>query len=99
MAIANIPNYGGGIKICPEACYNDELFDICIVHDLTKWELLRTFPKAYKGKHVHHPSVTMIRGRQVDVTTEWPVLVQGDGEILTKTPVNVTIEKNALLII
>ncbi|GER66900.1 hypothetical protein BpJC4_13710 [Weizmannia acidilactici] len=66
---------------------------------MTKWELLRTFPKAYKGKHVHHPSVTMIRGRQVDVTTEWPVLVQGDGEILTKTPVNVTIEKNALLII
>ncbi|WP_425199527.1 hypothetical protein [Parageobacillus thermoglucosidasius] len=30
MAIANIPNYGGGIRICPDACYHDGLFDICI---------------------------------------------------------------------
>jgi diacylglycerol kinase (ATP) len=99
IAIANIPNYGGGIKICPDACYNDGLFDICIVHNMTKWELLRMFPKAYKGNHVFHPGVTMIKGKQVEVTAEWPVIVQSDGEILTKTPVNVTIQKDALLII
>jgi diacylglycerol kinase (ATP) len=99
IAIANIPNYGGGIRICPDACYNDGLFDICIVHNITKWELLRMFPKAYKGKHVFHPSVTMIKGKHVEVTSGWPVIVQSDGEILTKTPVNVMIQKEALLII
>jgi diacylglycerol kinase (ATP) len=66
---------------------------------MTKWELLRTFPKAYKGKHVFHPGVTMIKGRQVEVASELPVIVQSDGEILTKTPVNVTIQKDALLIV
>ncbi|MGG1481884.1 diacylglycerol kinase family protein [Bacillus smithii] len=99
IAIANTPSYGGGIKICPEACYNDGLFDICIVHDLSKWELLRTFPKAFVGKHVLHPSVTMLRGKQVDVASDWPVIVQGDGELLAKTPVQVTIERDALRII
>jgi diacylglycerol kinase (ATP) len=99
IAIANTPNYGGGIKICPDACYHDGLFDICIVHSITKWDLLRTFPKAYKGKHASHPGVTMIKGKQVEVTSEWPMIVQSDGEVLTKTPVNVTIQKEALLII
>ncbi|RAK21174.1 YegS/Rv2252/BmrU family lipid kinase [Anoxybacillus vitaminiphilus] len=98
IAIANIPNYGGGIKICPDACYNDGLFDICIVHNITKWELLRTFPKAYKGKHVFHPGVTILKGKEVEVTSEWPMIVQSDGEVLTKTPVNVTIQKDTLLI-
>lgn len=99
IAIANTPSYGGGIKICPEACYDDGLFDICIVHDLPKWELLRTFPKAFVGKHVLHPGVTMIRGKQVDVASDWPIIVQGDGELLAKTPVQVTIERDALRII
>jgi len=99
IAIANTPSYGGGIKICPEACYDDGLFDICIVHDLSKWELLRTFPKAFVGKHVLHPGVTMLRGKQVDVASDWPVIVQGDGELLAKTPIQVTIERDALRII
>ncbi|WP_199426887.1 diacylglycerol/lipid kinase family protein [Thermaerobacillus caldiproteolyticus] len=99
IAIANIPNYGGGIRICPDAYYNDGLFDICIVHNMTKWELLRTFPKAYKGRHIFHPCVTIIKGKQVEVISELPIIVQGDGELLTKTPVNVTIHKDALLII
>jgi diacylglycerol kinase (ATP) len=99
IAIANISNYGGGIRICPAACYNDGLFDICIVHSMTKWGLLRTFPKAYKGKHIFHPGITMLKGKQVEVISELPVIVQGDGEILTKTPVNVTIQRDALLII
>ncbi|MGX1899782.1 diacylglycerol/lipid kinase family protein [Thermolongibacillus altinsuensis] len=99
IAIANTPNYGGGIKICPDACYHDGLFDICIIHSMTKWELLRNFPKAYKGKHVSHPGVTMLKGKEVEVISEWPVIVQSDGELVTKTPVNVTIQKEALLII
>jgi diacylglycerol kinase (ATP) len=99
IAIANIPNYGGGIRICPDACCKDGLFDICIVHNMTKWDLLRMFPKAFKGEHVFHPCVTMIKGKQVEVTANLPVNVQSDGELLTKTPVKVTIQKDALIII
>jgi diacylglycerol kinase (ATP) len=99
IAIANIPNYGGGIRICPDACYHDGLFDICIVHNMTKWNLLLTFPRAFKGKHVLHPGVTMIKGKHVKVTSKLPVIVQSDGEPLTETPVNITIQKEALLII
>lgn len=69
------------------------------VHSITKRDLLRTFPKAYKGKHIFHPGVAMIKGKQVEVTSELPVIVQSDGEVLAKTPVNVTIRKDALLIV
>jgi len=41
----------------------------------------------------------MIKGKQVEVTSELPVIVQSDGEVLAKTPVNVTIRKDALLIV
>lgn len=99
IAIANLPNYGGGIRICPNACYDDGLFDICIVHSMSKWELLRIFPKAYKGKHVSHPCITMIKGKQVEVISKLPIIVQSDGEILAKTPVNLTIQRDGLLII
>ncbi|WP_077616810.1 diacylglycerol/lipid kinase family protein [Caenibacillus caldisaponilyticus] len=99
IAIANTSSYGGGIKICPDACHDDGLFDICVVHDLSKWELIRTFPKTYTGRHVTHPSVTMLKGENVEVTAESPLIVQSDGEILARTPVKVTIRREALWVI
>ncbi|MCR6110762.1 diacylglycerol kinase family lipid kinase [Bacillus sp. A301a_S52] len=100
VAIANSPSYGGGITICPDALFNDGLLNVCIVHGLNKWSLLRVFPKAFKGNHiVLKKNVTLIQGKQISVLSDPPVPVHTDGEQLMLSPVKVTIKREALNII
>ncbi|GIN14122.1 diacylglycerol kinase [Shouchella clausii] len=96
VAVANAPNYGGGIKICPDASYNDGMLNLCIVHDIKRWELLRLLPKAYKGKHTTDKNVTLLTGKEVYISSEKPVLVQSDGEQFTESPINISVVKDAL---
>ncbi|MCD8500899.1 MAG: hypothetical protein LRY71_03490 [Bacillaceae bacterium] len=47
MAAGNMAYYGGGLKICPRADETSGKLDICIVHSLTKLQLLTLFPLAF----------------------------------------------------
>ena len=65
VAVGNGPSYGGGMRVCPDASFDDGLFDILIVHQISTIEFLKVFPKVFSGKHVGHPAVEILRGRQV----------------------------------
>jgi diacylglycerol kinase (ATP) len=81
IVVANQPYYGGGMKICPDACDNDGIFEICVIHELTRWQIIRYIPMIYKGTHVTLPYVKVIRGRQVTIHSAQPMNAQADGEI------------------
>jgi diacylglycerol kinase (ATP) len=51
-----------------------------------KLELLRVFPKVYKGAHVDHPAVSLARAREARVLADRPLIPWGDGEPLDDTP-------------
>lgn len=87
-AIGNTRQYGGGIRITPDAIVDDGLLDLCIVHETTRAQLLKTLPKAYTGAHVKSPFVEMARGREFHFTSEVAMAVYADGEPLTRTPVS-----------
>ena len=87
-AIGNTRQYGGGIRITPDAQVDDGLLDLCIVHETTRVELLKTLPKAYTGAHVKSAFVEMARGRAFHFSSETPMAVYADGEPLTRTPVS-----------
>ncbi|UCZ51980.1 diacylglycerol kinase family lipid kinase [Bacillus shivajii] len=99
VAVANAPNYAGGIAICPEASFNDGLLDLCIVQRMSKWELLNLFPKAYKGKHITKENVTILKGREVHITSEKPIFIHSDGEPMMESPISLRIEKDALRVV
>lgn len=61
MAVGNGSSYGGGMRICPGADLIDGLFDITVVGDCSRTTLLRVFPSVYRGTHVDHPKVTVLR--------------------------------------
>lgn len=61
MAVGNGSSYGGGMRICPGADLTDGLFDITVVGDCSRTTLLRVFPSVYRGTHVDHPKVTVLR--------------------------------------
>jgi diacylglycerol kinase (ATP) len=86
-AIGNTRQYGGGIRITPDARPDDGLLDLCIVHRTTRMQLLKTLPKAYSGGHVKSPFVEMSRGRAFHFESEQAMAVYADGEPLTRTPV------------
>jgi diacylglycerol kinase (ATP) len=86
-AVGNTRQYGGGIRITPDAVIDDGLLDLCIVHETTRMELLKTLPKAYTGAHVKSAFVEMGRGKAFEFSSDTAMAVYADGEPLTRTPV------------
>ncbi len=79
-AISNVPSYGGGFKISPQALPFDGQLDVCVVHGCTRLQLLRLFPRVLTGRHINLPFVTMLHGRVISIDNEQPRLALGDGE-------------------
>jgi len=83
LAIGNGPYYGGGMKICPYADMNDDLFDLCIVSELSKWQLFRLLPKVYSGKHVTLTQyVTFLKGKNISIHCDGNAVAHADGELI-----------------
>ncbi|MCL7428720.1 diacylglycerol kinase [Streptomyces sp. NPDC052415] len=85
VAVGNGPSYGGGMRICPGADLTDGLFDITIVGDCSRATLLRVFPSVYRGGHVTHPKVTVVRAAQVEIAAR-DITGYADGEPLGPLP-------------
>ena len=67
VAITNGAYYGGGMRICPDAAVDDGLLDICLVGDISRLAALWQIPGLYRGRHVRHPAVRMLRARSVEL--------------------------------
>ena len=94
LSVANGETYGGGMRICPDASNSDGIFDILLVHPVSKIVLLSIFPKVFTGKHVPHPKIDMIRGKKVQLSADASAFA--DGEFVSKLPIEITNVKNAL---
>ncbi|GBL33007.1 diacylglycerol kinase [Actinomycetota bacterium] len=94
LSVANGETYGGGMRICPDASNSDGIFDILLVHPVSKIVLLSIFPKVFTGKHVPHPKIDIIRGKKVQLSANASAFA--DGEFVSKLPIEITNVKNAL---
>jgi len=86
VTVANAPFYGGGMKIAPDANMNDGVFDICIVQEISKLELLQQFPKVFKGTHIFHPRVLMKTGKKIKLVSDDNREIFADGEFVGSLP-------------
>ena len=82
---------GGGMLPAPDADPSDGLLDVMIIDDLTKPDLLRSLPRIYKGTHLTHPKVTLMRAREVEIRPSQKMAIQADGELLGEAPVRFSI--------
>ncbi|WP_053754291.1 diacylglycerol kinase [Streptomyces sp. MMG1533] len=85
VAVGNGSSYGGGMRICPGADLTDGLFDITVVGDCSRATLLRVFPTVYRGRHVEHSKVTVLRAAKVEIAAEG-ITGYADGEALGPLP-------------
>jgi diacylglycerol kinase (ATP) len=84
--ICNGRYLGGGMMMLPEAQPDDGLFDVLLIGDVTKRDLAFTLPKSYRGKHLPHPRLEVLRGRVVTVDADEPLPIELDGEQPGTTP-------------
>jgi diacylglycerol kinase (ATP) len=96
MVVANGGFFGGGMHIAPEARLDDELFDVVIIGDFGKLELLKVFPRVYKGSHLTYPKIRLVRDTRVSIESNETFLLHADGELLGQGPVDFSLLPHAL---
>ncbi len=90
---------GGGMLPAPNADPGDGLFDVLIIDDIAKPDLLVSIPKIYRGTHLTHPKVTLIRAREVEVKPAFNMAVQADGELFGEAPASFRVLPRALTVL
>ncbi len=97
--IMNIYRTGGGLLLAPEASVTDGLFDVVLVRELSKIDFLFTLPKAYKGRHLSHPRVSIHRTRSIRITTHERMEKLFDGNVHGCTPVDACVVPGGLRVL
>jgi YegS/Rv2252/BmrU family lipid kinase len=96
VMVANGRYLGGGMKMTPEADPGDGLFDVLLIGDISKRDLVMTLPKIYRGTHLPHPKAELLRGKKVTIDATIALPVQLDGEQPGTTPASFEVVPNAL---
>lgn len=103
VAIANTAYLGEGIPIAPQARLSDGLFDIVIVGEMTRWELVRFARAALRGTHLALPQVRRTQAQTVEIRRVHPQLrslpVHADDHIAAQTPARFAILPAALRVL
>jgi diacylglycerol kinase (ATP) len=97
--VGNNSSYGGGIRLAPRARLDDGLLDICIVPYMSRIELLRWVPRAYRGEHLNHPRIKYLQARQITLRPASRMELFGDGEFLQELPATIEVVPRALRVI
>jgi diacylglycerol kinase (ATP) len=87
---------GGKMMMAPDADTSDGLIDFIRVAPLSRLNLLRTFPKIFKGTHVHNPAVTTSKVRTVEFEVEEEIDIMIDGEADRVIPTRLDVLAGAL---
>lgn len=95
IAVSNGRSYGGGMLVCPNAEINDGLFDVMVLHPISKLEFMKVFPQVFAGTHVSHQAVEIVRSKSVSI--ESIAVAYADGERIGQLPVSAECIPNAAL--
>jgi YegS/Rv2252/BmrU family lipid kinase len=96
VIVANGQWHGGGMRLAPGASFDDGLFDVVLIGDVSKLDFVTTSPRLYKGGHVHHPRVEVVRSAGVAVDAAEPLPLEVEGEPVGTTPVRFEVLPRAL---
>ncbi len=91
----NMPYGGGGMKFVPEARYDSGHFHLLFIDDIGRFDLAITLPKIYSGKHITHPAVNVLTGKEITIEGD-PLPIMVDGDIFPARPFHTRIIPQAM---
>jgi len=98
VAVGNGPSYGGGLRMTEGALLDDGLLDVAIIKPIRKLDLMRTYPKLFKGTHVTHPQYEHHLARTVTVAAPG-IVSYADGERFGALPLTIECAPAALTVL
>jgi len=97
VVVANTAFFGGGMRICPDADPTDGLLDVCVVGEVGRLSLLRSFAKVRTGAHLDHPDVSMFRAAAVGIVAlDARPGLRADGEPFGSLPCDLVASPGAI---
>lgn len=96
VVVANGQWHGGAMWLAPEARPDDGLFDVLAIGDITKGDFVRSSHKIYRGTHLSHPKIELLRGARAAVDAPEHLPIELDGEQVGTTPVTFDVVPGAL---
>ena len=93
-AVVNSPYSGGGMRFVPFAKSYDQKLHLFLVKQIGKLELIKVFPKVYKGTHMTHKAVEVISGRSIKITSEERMMTNFDGNVFGHTPLEISLSES-----
>ena len=96
VAVGNTSHYAGGMRICPHAAFDDNLFDVIWVRELPRLSVLPLLARVFKGTHIQHPAVQTFQAEELSVSGPPEMLIHADGEIVGHLPATFRIYPKAI---
>ena len=96
--VANGQYFGGGMWVAPQAKMDDGRFDVVLMGDLSRAEVMTSMTRIYKGRHFPHPKVRYTNARVVRAESDAEVLIDLDGEQPGRLPATFEILPGAIRI-
>lgn len=98
IAVGNTWSSGRGMALVPAARADDGVLDACIINGMGKWELLYTFPRVFKGRHIYSTGIDTIRGKELTINSDRSCEIYADGERIGSLPVVLKAVPQALMV-
>ena len=93
--VANVQNFGGGMRISPNSECEDGELEVFILHEVSRPRLLKIFPTVYQGDHLKFPEVEILKAKSIRIeNANYPLSC--DGELVGTAPFSAQIHPGAL---
>ena len=89
--VGNLPEYGTGFPVLPEARADDGVLDVCVLPCKSVPDLMVLFLQAAVGEHLRKDGVVYLKGKHVRIAAPegQPVPIQVDGDPAGHTPTEI----------
>ncbi len=87
--------FGGGMRVAPNADPSDGMFDVQIQFG-SKLDYALGIAKVYRGTHIPHPRIREERAAHLEISSDVPLTIEADGEVLGRTPATFSVVPGAL---
>lgn len=99
VIVANGKYFGSGMKIAPNAVCDDGLFDVIMLGEMGKLEMIAKMQKVRSGNHIYDKGVTVHRAKHVSIKSDSRALLDCDGEMPGTCPAEFSILPSALKVV
>ena len=87
---------GGGMHVAPGADQRDGFFDVVVVGDLGRLDVLVSLRRLFDGTIAAHPKVRTLRCTQLTLESADAPVIEADGELIGRAPVTLRVLRGVL---